>query len=287
MSAGIVKLSSFLKLSRREFAALKTRSVATVIAVGMMFGVLLAVITVLQGLENAELKFAGEKTEWKVYILTSCDNREAAVVDGALAEAVENAQRSWTEIYGDLETRVTTFDNVAEASRYIKSESCHNSELITSQVAVYDMYEKQKMDLLPVTVSLLIIAGLILATTAGHIMDNNGKTIALYYSLGASKKQILMIYSFYLAEICFFAMIFAILLALIIAGAMTGVMWSKMRGLSVTEYQNLNFYAPILFGVNWEVLITIIAIYLTTPVAFLLSLDQLSRKNLMKKLRRD
>ena len=61
-----MRLREIFRLSHREFIILKTRSIATVITIGVLFGALLAGIVILQGMENVELKYAGEKTNYVI-----------------------------------------------------------------------------------------------------------------------------------------------------------------------------------------------------------------------------
>ena len=70
-----MKLRDIYRLAHREYAAYKTRSVATIITVGALFGLLLGILFVMQGLENVTLRYAGEATDGWIYLANSYEDR--------------------------------------------------------------------------------------------------------------------------------------------------------------------------------------------------------------------
>ena len=61
------------RLSHREFTAYKTRSRATIVTIGILFGVLLTALLIFQGLENTTLKYAKDATNGEIYLASSYD----------------------------------------------------------------------------------------------------------------------------------------------------------------------------------------------------------------------
>jgi len=258
-----MRLREIFRLSHREFIILKARSIATVITIGVLFGVLLAGIVILQGMENVELKYAGEKTN---YVINLSFGDEPSNLDHA-----------------------ASFNNVADASIFYDSvtrQRNYISEKTTRQVATYKTYEQYKSQLRPLVLILIIVAILILSFTFGHVISQDANTTALYYSLGASRLQVFAVYFCYILEICFWAMVFAIVLAIIGSGIVTCIGWDNFIRLFSETHQNSTAFPPILIGVNWECATILIAMYASAPLAFLLCLDQLSRKRLALKLKK-
>ena len=68
-------IKEIFRLSHRELVAYRTRSRATVITIGVLFGFLLAILFIMQGLENVVLRYAGNKTDNVVYLASSYENR--------------------------------------------------------------------------------------------------------------------------------------------------------------------------------------------------------------------
>ena len=258
-----MKLREIVKLSHRKFISLKTRSTAMVITIGMLFGVLLAGMVILQGLENVELKYAGEKTNYQITLRFGDDPSNL--------------------------DHVVNFDNIANASNFYDSiiqQKKYITEDGTRQVAVYKTYEHYKFQLYPLMLILMIIAVLILGLTIGHVISQDANVTALYYTLGASKLQVLTIHLCYILEVCFWAMIFAIILALVGVVAITYFGWNHFIDLFTETYQNQTAFPPILFGLNWGCVTILVVIYVSAPLALLLCLDQFSKKSLASKLKK-
>ena len=68
------------RLSHREYTSYRTRSRATVITIGVLFGALLAILFVVQGLENVVLRYAGDATNGEVYLVSSYEGTKTNLV---------------------------------------------------------------------------------------------------------------------------------------------------------------------------------------------------------------
>ena len=63
-------LREIFRLSHRELVAYRTRSVATVVTVGALFGLLLMILFAVQGLENIVFRYARDATGGEVFLVS-------------------------------------------------------------------------------------------------------------------------------------------------------------------------------------------------------------------------
>ena len=293
-----------LKLSHREYTAYRTRSRTTVITIGAMFGISLAMLFVAQGLENMVLKYAGDATGDGVYLASSFESGEANLISNRIqkfgGEIVNFTSEQKAEISETIPESVliAKFTNLKNAYEYYSkadARELHYSaddyqivELFSNQVSAYRYFRDKNKDFIrPASFVLMAISAFILAFTMAILIASSTKTFVLYRSIGASRGQILLIYFMYLLELCVRATVFAIVVALVLAGVTTAVGWNYLLERLATLYPDTTKFWPILIGVNWSCLGTIISIFLVAPVSFLLCLDQFSNKNIAQKLKED
>lgn len=300
-----MKFREYLALSHREFTTYRTRSIATIIAVGILFGLVLGIITIAQGLEDTILRYAGDATNGKVYLASAYEGGERndlileriAAYNGELVSFTDEIAEATTNLSFRPQF-VAIFDRLSDAYNYSSMKDYverhynykiyYTAELFSNQVAVYSYFRQKDAKLIvPISAILLITAAFILAFTMAHILSQNTKTFLLYRSLGAARSQILLVYFFYLLELCFYAMIFAILLALIIAGIFTGWAWQFLSSQMAELYPNSPFFPPILIGINFKSILTILLIFAAAPFSFLLCIDQFSARRIALKLKGD
>lgn len=295
-------IKEILKLSNREFTAYRTRSVATVIAVGTLFGLLLAVLFVAQGLENVVLKYAGDATDGAVYLASGYSDTQLVIdriykFGGEIVELSEQ-QKTKPEAGGLESLIIAKFNSISRAYQYnmmLDADELHYSprqyhveELFGNQIKVYHFFKEKKQDfVIPIGGVLLVVSVFILALTMAHLIASNTKTFALYRSIGASKGQILLVYFVYLLELCAWAAIFAVGLGVLLAGVATGIGWNYLLAQLTEYYPGISEFWPILVGVNWQCAGVILVIFASAPIAFLLCLDQLSSGRLTQKLKGD
>lgn len=293
------------RLSHREYTAYRTRSRATVITIGVLFGVLLAILFVVQGLENVVLIYAGDATDGEVYLANSYNNKakpnlilERVQKFGGEMISLTNEQKA--EISEEIPESVVIakFSNLKNAYEYYSkadTRELHYSaddyqiaELFSNQINAYRYFRDKNKDFIwPASLILMAVSAFILAFTMAHLIASSTKTFVLYRSIGASKGQILLIYFVYLLELCIKAAVFAVVLALLIAGVTTAVGWNYLLEQLTTLYPQTPQFLPILLGVNWRCLETIVCMFLAAPVSFLLCLDQFSNKKIAQKLKGD
>ena len=151
---------------------------------------------------------------------------------------------------------------------------------LQSQNALKSLYRFLGYD----EVALILVAVTIAVFTFIRLVGENARSIALYRSIGASSSDILLIYLFYLLELCFFATIFSFLLGLAIAVAIS------VKDIEVLSNMFTSIFARkitsgLLIGFSPEMITIAISIFLTAPLCTLLTLDQLSTKNIAKKIK--
>lgn len=295
-------IKEIFRLSHRELVAYRTRSRATVITIGVLFGFLLAILFIMQGLENVVLRYAGNKTDNVVYLASSYENRNLVLeriseFDGEITTLTNEQKAEIGEEIPDSFV-LAKFDNLENAYRYYSKtdakELHYNAddyeivELFSNQVRAYRYFrEKNRSFVRPASIVLMIVSAFILAFTMAHLIASSTKTFVLYRSIGASRVQLLIIYFVYLMELCVRAAIFAICLGLVLAAIMTGVGWNYLLERLIEVYPNVPEFPPILLGVNWQCFEVIVCMFLAAPVSFLLCLDQFSNKKIAQKLKGD
>ncbi len=228
------------RLSHREYTAYQTRSRATIITIGTLFGALLAILFVAQGLENVVLRYAGDATNGEVYLASSYEGGQNGLIidrisnfDGEVTELTDGQK---AEIGEEIPESViiTKFANLKNAYEYYSKADARElhysaddyqiAELFSNQVSVYRYFRDKNKDFIrPASVVLMAVSAFILTFTMAHLIASSTKTFVLYRSIGASRGQILLIYFVYLLELCVKAAVFAVILALLIAGVATTV----------------------------------------------------------------
>lgn len=295
-------IKEIFRLSHRELVAYRTRSRATVITIGVLFGFLLAILFIMQGLENVTMRYASNKTNGIIYLVSDYKDR------GLILERISNYGGEITTLTNEQKAEIgeeipdsfvlAKFDNLENAYRYYSKtdakELHYNAddyeivELFSNQVRAYRYFrEKNRSFVRPASIVLMIVSAFILAFTMAHLIASSTKTFVLYRSIGASKSQLLIIYFVYLMELCVRAAIFAICLGLVLAAIMTGVGWNYLLEQLIEVYPNVPEFPPILLGVNWQCFEVIVCMFLAAPVSFLLCLDQFSNKKIAQKLKGD
>ena len=133
-------------------------------------------------------------------------------------------------------------------------------------------------------IALLLVAITISVFTFIRLVGENAKSIALYRSLGASSLEILVIYFFYLLELCLMTVFFSTVLGLGIA-VVISLKDASVLSAMLTSLFAENVHPGLLIGLSPEVTKIIAAILLTAPICSVLTLDQLSTKNIAKKIK--
>lgn len=278
------------RLSHREFAAFRTRSVATAVTIGILFGLLLAVIVVIQGLENVTMRYARAETDGAIYLMSEYPEYADLIL--------ERVSKYGGEVVENGLAIVAKFNDVRRANEYFERNDAQElkysaglyriEEVRGNQLGVYRYFREINRDFArPVCVVLFAVSAIVLAFTLAHLVSQSARTFALYRSLGASRGQILRVYLLYLLEICLWAAALAFMLALVLAGIATAVGWGYLTEQFGKYYPDVSFFSPVLIGVNWTCAGVLVAVFGLASVAFLLCLDQFSEKKMALKMKGD
>ncbi len=295
-------LREIFRLSHRELVAYRTRSVATVVTVGALFGLLLMILFAVQGLENIVFRYARDATGGEVFLVS--DYKDPDLVRERIQEydgkIVIFSTEELEKLGGELPetTVVAKFTDLKKAYAYYAkgdktewgydSEKYQIEEIYSNQMGVYRYFREKNQDLVwPVTVVLVIVSAFILAFTMAHLIASSTKTFVLYRSIGATRGQLLMIYFVYLMELCAASALFAVAVALILAGILTAAFWNYLSTQLHEFYPEASSFWPILIGVNWREMAVLVSMFMVAPVSFLLCLDQFSNKKIAQKLKGD
>lgn len=307
-----MRLAEAWRLARRELVAYRTRSLATVVTVGLLFGLVMGGLLVWRGLEHWQLGYAGAETGGEVYLASSYEGARAVEVMLARVNAyggriVKPTVEDEAELVGFSETGlvdgdgtvvVVWFESPRAAYDYYRMEDevefgynaqkMRVQELRGGQMVIYAQYRRlEQVVLAPVLVVLLVAGSLILALTMAHVLTQNTKTFVLYRTLGASRLQVEGVYLLYLVMLGGLALGLAILVALAVAGLATAGLWGWLVEIAARTYPGVGFRVPILLG--WSGWLGLVAgvMLVAVPLALLLCQDQFSERKLALKLKGD
>ena len=381
-----MKIFNLVKLGYKKISENKKRSVLTIVAIGVLSGVMCGAIFLFQGLENRLIKESLNYTSGKVYLLFGgCADIEACESpDETMAKANEYAEKyngvvegeiahyfyqenglpnavttipdefepflnlSETEMKKDvpffsnvdndfslfglaltsIEKRVwslsssltpesdgnsvlasidkekkftepiLSFNTIDDAMSFYLNEICIKTnssscfktrfrfqEFFGNALSVKISFTRMFEVFKKVEIILGIIVLVIMIFTFLRIIQENSKTIALYLALGAKKKDVFLIYLFFLINLCVITGLFAILL-----GAIISISYSALNASKVSGYFSAVYLSEIkvnyVIGYNPEILRLVLILLISAPIASILTIDQLSPKNTAKNIKK-
>ena len=307
-----MRLAEAWRLARRELVAYRTRSLATVVTVGLLFGLVMGGLLVWRGLEHWQLGYAGAEAGGEVYLASSYEGARAMEVllarvnayGGRIVEPTaedEDELAVFSEagsVNGDETVIVVWFESPRAAYDYYRMEDevefgynaqkMRMQELEGGQMVIYAQYRRlERVVLVPVLAVLLVAGSLILALTMAHVLAQNMKTFVLYRTLGASRLQVEGVYLLYLVMLGGLALGLAMVVALTVAGLATAGLWGWLVEIAARTYPGVGFRVPILLG--WSGWLGLVAgvMLVAVPLALLLCQDQFSERKLALKLKGD
>lgn len=307
-----MRLAEAWRLARRELTAYRTRSIATVVTVGLLFGLVMGGLLVWRGLEHWQLGYASAETGGEVYLASSYEGARATEVllarvnayGGRIVESTaedEDELADFSEagsVDGDETVIVVWFESPRAAYDYCRMEDeaefgynaqkMRMQELGGGQMVIYAQYRRlEQVVLAPVLVVLLVAGSLILALTMAHVLTQNTKTFVLYRTLGASRLQVEGIYLLYLVMLGGLALGLAMVVVLTVAGLATVGLWGWLVEIAARTYPGVWFRVPILLGWSGWLGLVVGVMLVAVPLALLLCQDQFSERKLALKLKGD
>lgn len=232
---------------------------------------------------------------------------QQALIEKARQECIERVQAIYEghdqdyELYiPDLETEVklvAMFTNPYDAYKYTllddeKEFGYHYQqyevrEIFGNQTQIIGAVADTEKMIRVLVIVLLVVAVVVMAFTFAHIVAAEAPIIALYRSLGAQTSDTVKIYLAYLLELCVYAVILATVIGMLLAGVVTLMESGALQELWTNDYGVELPGKIILIGFNWKYLEVVGLMLLVAPVAFLLTVDQLSPKRIAQRLKED
>lgn len=170
----------------------------------------------------------------------------------------------------------------------IKTTVLANTESLTSSDIEYLKTSFEKIDhnlILPAIIVLTIAAILISTFTLAHVLSEDRRTFMLYRSQGATVSQIASIYFIYVVELCFYAIVFAIILSLATSAIISLILKDTLLS-SYTDFLPDSAGLPLVpVDFNYRLLIIFGAAFLPAPLALILNCDQLATKKVLRELK--
>ena len=196
----------------------------------------------------------------------------------------------------DFSVPIIEFSSLADAYDFYKTENCaldrnygKCSSFTVTELVGNRLQSKDALDTLYIILNyagamLLLIAVTISVFTFMRLIAENAQSVALYRSLGASTFDIFFIYLSYLFELCLITVVFATLLGAAVA-AVISLKNAESLSAIMTSIYSRSIDSGVLIGVGQEVLLIFAAILATAPLCSILTVDQLSTKNIAKRIR--
>lgn len=203
----------------------------------------------------------GRSTSWQVGENLMDDIGEDIMGDMVLAVFENN-----DDAYGYLKNGKAKFPNLDTGGKLYSAS-------VVAGMSPEQTYVLRAMKVVAniISVVLAIVAAAVVVFTSIRLVDNDRENIALYYRLGATKRQVRLIYLCYFAELMFGAFIFAFGMALLVV-----FLYSVVNQDLLSIQSELAFSLPaaprvVWCSVNWSTLITIIVMLLLSEACVLVN----------------
>ena len=198
---------------------------------------------------------------------------------------------------------IIKFNSLERAYDYFKYELDHTSpslfnanrpqspQYLTGEIATNSMrfrlsFEIKRFVLSFAIYALLITAVIIIVFTFLRLVTQDSRLIAMYRSLGATAQDVWFIYLWYVFELCLLTVLFALSTGALLA---LGVSWHYSADFnaaaSLFYAKHITGLVPLI-GFNLEIVKIIGAIVISAPIVSILTLDQLSMKNVARRLKK-
>lgn len=133
---------------------------------------------------------------------------------------------------------------------------------------------------------LLITAVIIIVFTFLRLVTQDSRLIALYRSLGATADDVWLIYLWYVFELCLLTVAYALIIGFLLALGLSKYYSVDFNpGASLFYAKHITEFVPFI-GFSLEIVKIIGAILLAAPITSILTLDQLSMRNIARRLKK-
>lgn len=124
-----------------------------------------------------------------------------------------------------------------------------------------------RLKLLVAEILLLIVAIIIATTTFKHLLAQDVNTIALYRSMGATTRDLYLIYFLYILELCLMAVVMCIGIAFLLVGLVAMTNGAELGARLQTYYQLDQIPQVYFYRFDQYFWLTVLAILLVAPLA--------------------
>ncbi len=133
----------------------------------------------------------------------------------------------------------------------------------------------------------MIIAIIIVVFTFIRLVDQDARLVALYRSLGATKLDVFTIYLWYLMELCLLSILLASVIGLVMACIISLLNMPALK-VELEAFYGLKPQIPlVLVGINAQIAKLMATIMIIAPATSILTIDQLSSRNIAKRLKNE
>lgn len=160
------------------------------------------------------------------------------------------------------------------------------NELSTNSVKTQLSFEFKRFTSSFAIYVLLVTAVIIIVFTFLRLVTQDSRLIALYRSLGATASDVWFIYLWYVFELCLLTVAYALIIGILLALSVSKHYSIDFNiGASLFYIKHITEFVPFI-GFNLEIVKIIGAILLAAPITSILTLDQLSMRNIARRLKK-
>lgn len=294
--------SELTRISHRLFVSNLTKSLATIISIGILYSVITALIFITNGLIHTLKNYSNDINDGEVYLLSEYEGEDDDLIERRAKKyqgekiKLSQSQLDRYGIFVNDSAIILKFTSFTQAEQYYNrkdtrefgyvKDEYHVTELFSRKISAKQTLENTKNEkIIPVIVILVIASMLIFIFVISHIISSDDKIIFMYRSLGATKKQIFFIYFSYIQEICFYI----ITMMFIVGGIMAGLskIWINPY---FTDW--LLSYFPggtnpkvSTLGFNEDFIYLFISLFISSFLSFLLCIDQFFTKKISQRIK--
>ncbi len=220
---------------------------------------------------------------------------------GRVEQYIEAKRQQAAEGYGNnqvVTAKVIRFGNFGDLTRFVDTSDTPERKALDPDSLLISAVYSDTADIargfiaadrivMIAEIILLVVAVIVTAFTFIHLIDQDARTVALYRSLGASTREIIMVYFIYLLELFLLAVVASVLIGL-------GVVAVVSLGNAGILAENLQMYYDLssapkvtLLGIDWRFFFTIGLMLVAVIIALFLSADRFSKRRIAMALKKD
>jgi ABC-type lipoprotein release transport system permease subunit len=200
-----------------------------------------------------------------------------------------------SNVYSFSVNYLLRFTDIQQASDFrtkyscsITENHCHDffvEEILNNHLNIQAVFGMVDGLLIIFIVFFSIVAVIIMASTLSRILNDESQSIALYRSMGASTRDIMQIYMIYIIMLCALACIAATIIGVALSGTATLLISSDLSSNIMYFYGVSRVANATLLMFDARILLVLLTIFIVGMLCFLLLLDKLTSRNIVKNLK--